>query len=462
MVARAVVPANYVITPPVRLFNLFSSFGIWGASGGTRTLDPNVKRIETNGSVRLLPSGTGYINIDLNGRPEANWTQYDSIAISFYAEGFTGTNLFVQIAYDNDNSFANQAVHSIPLGSIREGWNYAKLRFDEVTATSMYNAAVWGSNGTGANKNLPIRQLRLTVINGTGIPVWFEGVYMGGRSRPKIVWTWDNWGQDHVDLLLPTLSGWGKAGGIGITVDGIDGNRYPPGTGFLGINRFTPTTARLRAAIDAGWDLCLDDLLDRPLASVTDPAAMTFLVRENIRMYNVLGLSNPGDRIWILNNNSYNNLSAQIMLANGIKYARAGLVEKRYVTTDNGIDNPMRGGSESWDGRTVAEMKTLVDGAILNGATYWPYTHKIISKVEAQANTGTAVGATETVLAYRTRVGVGHPWITANGVDGLTNWSEDMLEIAAYIRQKEQQGLLDWVTPSEWVNGLPAGTRAAR
>jgi len=342
------------------------------------------------------------------------------------------------------------------------GRKYYRFRFDSNT-TDAKSSAFPGygytavASGTGADYTKPIKFIRVTVNKFSGKTIKFKRITRGGWSTPCIIMGTDSSGPESLDLLVAPL----------VNSNNLEfyGNQY-----WSILDSNAAYRDRYNRLYAAGWELCGNDLVDRPLGvDVLDQPTMAAAI-QGTRAKHIAAGWQEGALTWVANNNSTSHLMIQELQAAGYVCNRNGITEGRYVFPEGGVPDAYRMPSPSCDGKFLADVQPWIDRCIEYGATMWLYFHNVWSKAQIDADranniTGTtgapiAVNAGETPAAYRARAaGLGTAVGTATvtyldarigSTASLASFYEDLKEIIDYIGAKQAAGDLVTRTPSNW------------
>lgn len=377
-----------------------------------------------------------------------------NMEISTDATSLFPTNKAIFGWFRNDGSVASQKEFI--------GRKYYRFRFDSDT-TDVKSSPFPGygytavASGSGADYTKPIKFIRLTVNKFSGKTIKFKRITRGGWSTPCIIMGTDSAGPEALDLLVAPL----------VNTNQLEfyGDQY-----WSILDSNAAYRDRYNRLYAAGWELCGNDLVDRPLGvDVTDQPTMAAAIQETKAKHLAAGWL-EGSRTWIANNNSTSHLMIQELQAAGYVCNRNGITEGRYVFPEGGVPDAYRMPSPSCDGKFLADVQPWIDRCIEYGATMWLYFHNVWSKAQIDADrtnniTGTsgapiAVNAGETPAAYRTRAaGLGTAIGTATvaymdarigSTASLAIFYEDLKAIVDYIGTKQADGSLVTRTPSNW------------
>lgn len=399
------------------------------ASGGSanqvaRVADVSKWGRESN-SLKVTPSANtnAYIVSTFAGAPQ-DWTGVTEFGFLVYSDQALPANATISFSYSNDVTWTNFKLCTIPLGSAgtRDGKQYIKFRVDQTTG--LFGPYVgsplgtgWSTGGTGATLNNNIQWIRIDFANLAGIPVWIEGIYTGGTTRPAVVLYFDNWFDKdpgasyvkHTQYIKPILDRYGWKCGITIPLDKIEIN---------------PSLSGMAQMHNEGHDIILNDVTDvgfitsgRSDAQIATDIATT---RSSLLRYGFT----RGNEIWVLNQNESTVAQRAALAAAGVKFARAGSSERRFQHLEMGVENPLCVGSSGLDAMTSTDVKAFWARTISYSAVAHCYWHKF-------ASGGTIDGA--------------------RPVPSYTSWAEEFSDYMADLRAKELAGNIDVLSPSQYL-----------
>lgn len=413
-------------TAPVRRFEPGTALAASDFNLLTRTADVSKWGRESN-SLKVTPSANSnaYIALNFSGAVQ-DWTGVTEFGFLLYSDQQLPADATISFAYSNDQTWANFKQCTLPLGSAgtRDGKQYIKFRVDQTAALfGPFSGAPlgtgWYTGGTGATLNNNIQWIRLDFGNLSGIPVWLEGIYTGGATRPAVVLWFDNWWDQnpgagyvkHTHHIKPILDAYGWKCGITVPLDAIGGSN--------------PTSlAGMASMHDEGHDIILNDVTD--VGFITSGRSDAQMAADIATTRSVLlgyGFTR-GNTIWCLNQHESTKAQRALMAAAGVQFARAGMAERRFQHLEMGVENPYQIGSNDLDAMTSTNAKALIDRIIAYNAIGHLYWHKFNSG-------GTIDGA--------------------RPVTSMTSWIEEFADYMAYLRSLEIAGNIDVLSPSQYL-----------
>lgn len=423
--ARALVAQGVdQATAPTRIFKPGSDFASSGSTNAiARVADVSVCGRESN-SLKVTPSANtnAYIAYTYGGSPK-DWTGATEFGLLVWSDDELPDNATISFRYGNDTTWNNYKLCTMPLGSsgTRSGMQYIKFRADQTTSlwgpfAGSPLGTGWTTGGTGATIDNNIQFVRIDFGNLSGVPVWIEGIYTGGTTRPVVVLYFDNWfDQDpgasyvkHSQYIKPILDRYGWKCGITVPIDTI------------GVN---PSLSEMTSLHNEGHDILLNDVSDEGFitSARTDAqiAADIATTRATLGAYGFY----RGNASWVLNQNESTAAHRALLAAAGIGMARAGSAERRFQHLEMGIEDPLNIGSTTMDAVTSTNAKALFDRVVAYSAIGHVYWHKF-------ASGGTIDGA--------------RPGTT------LTSWVEEFVDYMAYLRTLEVAGYIDVLSPTQY------------
>lgn len=288
--SRVALPTNYVQTAPVPKIVFATDMDTEGSIfQATRAVDATVSKVGAS-SLRIDVGNFNYAEIKLYNA--SGWDFSTGIGFLFkiassIREAGQGTDPYMQVwASDTATGLSTPTHFSshdlVFYGSGTDnpdgnnfGWQYIKLLPDNVAASNNgpLNATGWVATSNGCNFANPVKFINIVFRYCHNRSIWIERLDKAGRTRPKIIPCFDNWGQQHVDEVLPIFVANGWKASINVSFDYIE-TASPGAT--------DPTPARLQAAYDAGFDITGNGLVDQPLGAETSEAAIEADVQGNL------------------------------------------------------------------------------------------------------------------------------------------------------------------------------------
>jgi hypothetical protein len=392
----------------------------------------------------------------------------------------------MSIAYNNEatgksTGTTNRKTHSLYFSEVNNGWNIFRIPEDDSS---------WTTGGTGATLKAPVKWISIMFFQCAGLTFYLDTLFQGGRIRPQFVWMFDTTVTSAVNSVF---SGYGWKWAIDVP------DNYLVSGG----------TTTYEASIAAGAEPVLNDVQDRSLKGMSR-IAVAEMIAANKAVFDSRGWDyNP--ELYAYNTNQYDDNVVLGLQDAGIKYARAGVLEGRFVNHEFGIANPLRAGSQSMDNQDFATLKSWIDALIKSGSSAVWYQHAIVTGgvvggggqtgLDITSITSSGTTATVTTVANHNINTTGRVTIsgctgthadkfnisanaTVAGLDtftytiadasdtsaegtpvyanigcsaSLSQYSEDFIALAAYIRQKEQQGLIKVSGLSEWWESCTVG-----
>jgi len=506
---RQLVKHNHVKETPARVVK-FAAHGLTSAeygltAVGTPSVDTSIFRIEDS-TLKMTISDNTFAQWKGFFEDTLDFNSPNGIALSFYIPNTlrgTGASAAPYMVFSFSNTATSKASpaarsnHSMYFYEVRNGWNYVRLRPDDSSSDAALNSPFVGNIGwsavtTGASMATAVNWLSIDMYNFNGRDIYFEGIYRGGSNRSKFCWQFDNWGavvQETVDVLFPA-NDWKW-------VIDVPDNYVVADADLL---------ARIDASLPLGAELVLNDTTDRSLTALSREQVRDMVAANKIVFDSRGWAYDP--RFYIYNNNVYNDAVVAGLQDAGIKYARAGENELWINNIEQGIPNPLRYGSKSMDNTTYATLKIWLDRAIQYQCDIHWYQHNLVvgGVVGGGGQTGvaiTSITSASTIATVTTTVPHGinttgrvtiagctgdhaakfniSTNVTVTGLDtftyviadasdtsaegtptysniacstALSQYSEDFLAFAAYVKACENLGLLEVIGLTEWWDSL--------
>jgi len=370
-------------------------------------------------------------------------------------ESLSGTNPKVSIEFGSGaTSTASPAnrtefrLINYPSGTVYfSGKRYDRCRWDITTSDA--KSGPWPGTapivtGAGVTKMSTINWTRIILTKFGGKTFKFRRIVRGGRARPVIVMATD---AAPFYPLSELVSAYFAQAGWKWSINQYFG-------GGDGVDDLAKSRAVINAVYSAGGDFNVNDLIDRNLSTAGLTSAQSRTMAESCISKAIAYGWRRGSNVFVYNNNGFNDSVVDGLLAAGIVAGRAGINEGRFVYTEGGVVNPMRLPSATWDQLTGVQITAQVDRIIESGATQWTYWHNVFSTARVTDDGQTAVGVS-TPSAY---AALNSAYCTPRGINALTVWWEELKTGLDYIKAKEAAGLIDVMSPSEWLfaNGVEA------
>lgn len=386
---RTTLPQNYVIRSGT-LFEDFENFGDWtkGASG---TAALNQTFVHTGSNSMALTSGSG-TNCFVTKTINRNMVNDGVIGQWVYIPSLTGISS-VTIYFSSTTDFSKYFSRATPVTALHEGWNYIQVE-----------RSVWNNVGSELWTNTMIRlRVRVDATTGATPTVYYDSIYYGEYSRPKVLITFDD--------------GWESAYTEGFTYMetlGLKGTQYVI-RDRVGQAGWSPLS-QLQEMYDAGWDLGthgtirLDSLANQAAMEAEVAYNQQFLITNNFTRRDC-------HRHYAYPQGGYNTDALAALGALNFLTGRSiidrpqgNYIDNRYLMTRMGVYNTT----------TLATAKTYVDKAIAQGSSVWLNFHILVASPTVD-----------------------------------TEWGiSDFQNLMDYIAAKRNAGQLDSPTVSEWYVGL--------
>lgn len=420
---RQTLPQNYRTIAPTRLVK-FSAHGATSTQFGscTQSVDTSIYRVEDS-TLKVTADNDGFAEARFYYAAGLSFNDTDGIALSFYIPdvGTSVSALALKFSYSNSaasiSTPADRSTTTLRFYGVRRGWNYVRIRFDTTGVAPLegpFLSETWTASGSGAVPTSSVNWFRVELYVASGKPVYLEGLYRGGRSRPKLVWIFDEWDSTIGGYVNPIFSEYGWNWGIAVP----------------DIYMATTLLSSIETARTAGAQMMLNDVADRNLVtSGLSRGEVTTMVRQNIGRFRSRGWTECIN-IFTLNNNAHNDDIVDGMRDAGIRIIGCGQNEQWITCTEQGLPDGCRLGRRSIDNMVFSNSKKYIDRLVQYGASAWLYQHGI--------DAGGTVGGSA----------------APPGGDGLGTYYEDFVALAAYVRRLQVAGVIDVVGPTEWLKGM--------
>jgi hypothetical protein len=406
-------------------------FAVDSSTWGTSTLRC---QSSVNSNYLALPNGT------------YNYRQYEAFLLEYYVDGLRADTTVT--LYNEENvawTTGRLWTHTVNTAATAYGRQCILVRADQTTSTpGPYPGAYpgnsvsgWSAYGGGVgSRAATLANVRVQFGNAHQgpNPIWLKAIYGVARVRPKVVLYFDNWFggtvpgtiDSHNTAIKPILDGYGWKCGVTIPISEIG-------------NSINGPVSVLQTLQAEGHDVVCNDIVDRNMRdTVTDPSQARADMRATRAALRNFGLTRGVD-IWVWNNNAYNKMLMDAAASVGITMGRAGQSERpvfqRHVGTPTAYEM-LRIGSIGFDDRPLSDMTPQVEYAIRAGGDLHLYWHQF------------APGGSST-----TRPSVVNP---GNYGSGLFTYTAAFSAFAAWLRARQLEGLIDVMSPSQYVNYLSA------
>ena len=311
---------------------------------------------------------------------------------------------------------------------LKQGWNFLTWAPTGTNYTTHPTGTTTIGNGAYATVAAILEFLRAGKIQcitlnfsswPAGQPVYFDSIVWGQRSRANVVLGFDGKSTSNLTTTLPYMTDRGFAGYVACHCD-TDGSTSLSPTAISQMDQY----------YDAGWDIINHTLNHKNYTTeITDASAITADVLAMQAVIDSNGWTR-GKGHFVYTQGAYNETTIAAVYAAGMKLQRCGVSGVFPTVADgwNGLDSiyGLCGGKEIENTVTQAQARAQIDAAILYGETVWPFWHATTTSGDATNNSGVST--------------------TVN-----TLFLQSFLD---YVLMKQQQGLIDVLTPSQWYRGL--------
>jgi len=376
----------------------FETIGDWTVTGGTAAVDTNIKRVGA-GSLKLT-SGSGTnciatktINLDLSlGGLLYFWVFVEN------ADDVAS----LQVVLANDSAFSN-FFSKIITAEVHNGWNKIAIGRTRWSATG---APSWQSN---------MVRLRVRVnANASVSPiVYFNSMYYGFYSRPKIILSFDDGWDTQYSAGYPYLRSKGLKGTCYIIQARIGVSLYM-------------TLANLYELHDAGWDMANHTVNHNNMTAYSYAQAYPE-IKGCADYLAALGFTRRNEHLHLAYpNGGYN---ADVLAA----MAASGMITGRTI-----IDRPQ---ANEIDAQYMITRQVHVYTA--SAATYLGYVNRAVEEG----------GCTQ----------INYHKIVADGAGAFDTEVEisQFQGLVDYVAKLDKARVLDCVTLTEWYEGLTEDRKVA-
>lgn len=380
------------------LFEDFETIGDWtitGSAGYAGSIDSTIFKTGT-GSLKLTATGvssncyaTKTVNWDLSGS--------DPISFSVYIPDESSNTQTITVYLSNDSTFTNYFNRAASTsGNFTKGWNtitWAKSGFTPHASSS------WAS---------PIIRVRVRVdsTSSGGQIAYFDSIYAGKKTRPKLVITFDDGWESQLTEAYSYMATKGLKGTCYIPFDNIGTANYM-------------TEANLATLYNAGWDIGNHTYNHTNLTTLGTQAEMEEEISLNTAYLNSLGFTRSSLH-FAYPNGAYNDTVLLAVAAQNIKTARTVIGTAAFMTVQPPDDFYHLRIQNLGNTDALANIEAKIDRCIEEGDVLFLNGHKLV--------------VTPTVT---TEFGI-----------------SDFQALMDYIKTKVDAGLIDVVTISEWYQGI--------
>ena len=423
MTTFAAWPQYYNISDGSTLFSTWAT-GDWTASNCTFATSTTYTKL-SSASLKVTPStasatalwskGIGTLSLDV--------AKKGVIGLWIYCENLPDATGSIALRISNDYAsgtfFANFRVYTwTRVYDFTNGWNFIVVDLEEAGATA-FGANSWSQTGAVSLAS-PMVRMEFTFSDLSGASIYFDSIVLNPRSRGKVVFGFDDTLTEYfMTTVVPLLTDRGIKAYEAITT------------------RDTGATyvSRLNTLYALGWDICnhTTDHGQTGTGEHVTELATEAEVLERITPVEDFLRENGWTRglgVYIATENKINETVKNALASVGFRYARSLSSGKRILTSYGGVPNPLEIGCMDLDQKTEAAAKGYLLTAARYGASVNIFVHDVVD--DGDYNAGNDA---DPANVYK--------W----PVSRFTNWLN-------YGVQLRNQGLLDFVTPSQWLTGL--------
>jgi len=383
-----------------------------GAGSATRTFTTTHVREGTGPKLTLAPTAANSVQ-EVRNTYDVPWDLSDEsvITLRVYIEGLT-SNGFLRLAVGpGTGGVAGNNMESTWLtAELNEGWNNLLVHKTD--------SADWADNGGDLDQL--VKSTRITMGNSVGTTFYFDGVYIGKRSRTQVIIGHDAWSADQFDIIKAMYIAAGIKPYEAINTDGRDLE--------------SANTLAMYDAYALGWDIVNHSTDHTNLTTLSTVEEVLEKVIPTSEWLKARGFTRSSN--WfIYPNNAANEITKAAMQLARMEYAR---VQSPMLTvTDNfGLYLPLEQGSMTWEGDTLAAAKATVDEAIKYCSHLHMYGHSMVATAGDPA------------------VPEAGSWAIDGDPGANFWWYEDMSDLIDYLVDLRAKGHIDIVTLAEFSNQL--------
>lgn len=400
--ARNALKTNYEIQAGT-LLEGFETFADWSAIGTGATITDETTLVKQGSHALKITSvnavsayGAKTVSLNLSDGAIDRfsiWVYVEDIAK--YSQATVG---FIQLHTNSTNYFiaSINAVKKTTAAQVVNGWNLMVFRKADFT---LNNSPDWAN----------ITQFRFRVLSLTGqtTSLIIDDFRYGYYSKPKVVFTFD----DGADSVYTKAFAY-------MTTLGLKGTAFVPGdAAHIGAENYM-TLANLQTLYADGWDISNHGLNHTDLSSLATLAEVVAEVQGCQDVLEGWGFTRRDcHKFFAYPNSGYNSLSIQGVQACGVLAARTGMPRNQKHVVSDFYQLSRRAIADT---TTLAVAQGYVDETCLKGGVSIFNFHKIVDS-------------------------------SPDSVSWLTSQFEDLMD---YVKAREDEGVLDVVTISEWYDGL--------
>jgi hypothetical protein len=367
------------------------------------------------------------------------------IGVLFYLER-PNSNTQIKVFFGTSYNNAKVVTFDCASGLVAEGWNFCVIHTAEYDGSTYFpykqtgfgwNAMISGVNTSNTNGSLAnpvtdghdftqtlVSYVRVEVNNFKGInnpTVYLEGIYFAGAERPKLTLGFDILTSNLGIYIMPLMAKYGFKGYVAAAT----ANANPATPQNLVTDSLESTIGTLR---QRGWDVLPHSASHNSLGSMTDSQRIVAEYLQSREQLSALGV-NTAVNFFATPNGSWSNRTAFELSRIGAVVQRQTSGQRNICTSLVGLANPYNVSAMSGAGTTLQANKDFVDALIKYACSGHWLTHSVRGSLTGDPD------------------GDGTNWPTPV----LDTYVYTFEQFLIYVRQKVDAGLLDVVTPSEWL-----------
>lgn len=357
----------------------------------------------TYGNIRTFASGL-----------EAGALAGKTIALLVYCHRLAATSGFTLRIGTSASNYVSYT-WSVPRTNVREGWNLLICHTGEpVGASAAPNGSVdfessglsttcWTVVGSGFDFSAGAPAyiaIDMTVVS-NNCRLWVEGLYYGGRDKPRITLGFDIQGSGlSVAQAIMARYGLGDIGYAAVP----SANANPSNPQFLWT---AADIDRLQALYGTNnWDIMQHSTSHNSLGTLTDDGVLLCEMDANRQQIALMG-AGSGASMFPTPNSSVSNRVIAAAAKLGVQWMRQGAGPGSFISRGLvGLNNPLAEGSFGMSGtyvlsnaNAIARILAFVDLQILFGTTGHLFTHAVLAAGNASTSVDLSADVFEPVCA---------------------------------------------------------------
>jgi hypothetical protein len=368
--------------------------------------------ILVDGKVLVDTNGVTYGNIRTTTSGLAAATlQNKSIAILVYCHRLAATSGITLRIGTNSSNYVSYT-WSVPRTNVREGWNLLICHTGEpIGASAAPNGSVdFESSGssttswTAAAGTFDFSMapayiaIDMSVVS-NNCRLWVEGLYYGGRDKPRVTIGFDIHGPGLVTAQdIMSQYGFGDIGYAAVPT----ANGSPSNPQYLWT---AADVARMQALYVDGWDITQHSVSHNSMGSLTDDSVLLAEIDSCRQQIALIGCGSSAT-LFPTPNSSVSNRATAAAAKAGVLWMRLGAGPGSFISRGLvGLNNPLAEGAFGMsstyalsNANAIARILAFVDLQILFGTTGHLFTHAVIAgdvstSIDLNATVFTAVCA---------------------------------------------------------------------